>query len=231
MDREVLKADAKNAMREAVVNPYVVTLVMGVIASVLFAVQFFLNLWSELMEMEGGYTDPGQVGAFIVTSIIFFIINFVLSTIIEFGYNSYCLKVANRDSSMSYGDLFSSVKYLLKALGLTFMISLFTLLWSLLLLIPGIIAAYSYSQAVFIMVENPDKGVMQCIRESKEMMAGHKWELFVLELSFILWYLSGLFTCCLTYIYVFPYVTVTFANYYNSIKPKPAVYEETTMFA
>lgn len=147
-----------------------------------------------------------------------------------FGYQSYCLKVANRDNTMSYGDLFASTKYLLKALGLSIMIALFTILWSLLFIIPGIIAAYRYSQAIFVLVENPDKGVMQCIRESREMMVGHKWEFFVLELSFILWQLLVLVTCFLANIYVYPYTMVTYANYYNAIKPKTVVYEETAVF-
>jgi uncharacterized membrane protein len=71
---------------------------------------------------------------------------------------------------------------------------------------------------------------MQCIRESKEMMVGHKWEFFVLELSFILWQLLGLVTCGLAFIYVYPYMKVTFANYYNAVKPKTVVYEEATVF-
>ena len=224
MSRKALKMDAKEAMREALVSPYMVTIILGVITLVLSVVQGFLDIWQGMIENAGAY------GAFAASSIIFMIISFILSTIIQFGYQSYCLKVANRDQTMSYGDLFGSAKYLLKALGLTLMMGLFTVLWTLLFIIPGIIAAYSYSQAIFIMVENPDKGVMQCIRESKEMMVGHKWEYFVLELSFILWQLLGLVTCGLAFIYVHPYTNVTLANYYNAIKPKTVVYEEVSMF-
>lgn len=230
MSREALKTDAKYAMKEAIVSPYIVTVIIGIVSIILSAVQFFLDIWEGLLDTGGGYGEPDQLIAFTVSSIIFFIINIIISTIIQFGYYSYCLKVANRDHTMSYGDLFSSVKYLLKALGLVFMMALFTLLWTLLFIIPGIIAAYRYSQAVFVMVENPHKGVMQCIRESKEMMVGHKWEYFVLELSFILWMLLIFVTCGLALIYVYPYMTVTFANYYNGIKQKPAVYEQSTLF-
>lgn len=229
MSRKTLKMDAKDAMREALVSPYMVTIILGVITIVLSVVQGFLDIWQGMIENAGTY-DLGQTGAFAASSIIFMIISFILSTIIQFGYQAYCLKVANRDQTMSYGDLFSTARYLLKTLGLVFMMSLLTVLWTLLLIIPGIIAAYRYSQAIFIMVENPDKGVMQCIRESKEMMAGHKWEYFVLELSFILWQLLGLVTCGLAFIYVYPYTNVTLANYYNEIKPKTVVYEEASVF-
>ena len=224
MNRQELKFDAKNKMREAAVTPYVVTLIMGVILMVLSGVQFILDFWGNIIG-TGSSVNTGEASTYIVSSLVFFVIYLVISTILQFGYSSYCLKVANRDGSMSYGDLFSSVRYLLKAIGLTLMISVFVLLWCILLVIPGIIAAYSYSQAIFIMVENPNKGIMQCIRESKEMMAGHKMEYFILELSFFFWMLLGGVTCGLAYIYVYPYMTVTFANYYNQLKPVSVVYE------
>ncbi|SEU29612.1 Protein of unknown function [Lacrimispora sphenoides] len=228
MSRKALKFDAKDAMRDALVSPIIVTLIMGVIMVILSAVQGFLDIWQKMIDNAGAY-DLGQTGAFAVSSIIFLVINIVVSTIIQFGYQSYCLKVANRDDTMSYGDLFGSVRYLLKALGLILMVSLLTFLWTLLLIIPGIIAAYRYSQAVIIMVEDPSKGIMQCIRESKEMMVGHKWEFFVLELSFILWQLLGLVTCGIAFIYVYPYMKVTFTNFYNAIKPNTVVFEEATV--
>ncbi len=230
MSRKALKMDAKNAMREALVSPYMVTIILGIITIVFSVVQGFLDIWEGMINNAVAYEDLSQIGAFTASSIIFMIIYFIVSTILQFGYQSYCLKVANRDQTMSYGDLFGSVRYLLKALGLVLMMTLLTVLWTLLFIIPGIIAAYRYSQAVFIMVEDPDKGVMQCIRESKEMMIGHKWEYFVLELSFILWQLLGLVTCGLAFIYVHPYTNVTLANYYNAIKPNTVVYEETSMF-
>lgn len=191
---------------------------------VLSGVQFILDFWGNIIG-TGSSVNTGEASTYIVSSLVFFVIYLVISTILQFGYSSYCLKVANRDGSMSYGDLFSSVRYLLKAVGLTLMISVFVLLWCILLVIPGIIAAYRYSQAIFIMVEDPNKGIMQCIRESKEMMAGHKMEYFILELSFFFWMLLGGVTCGLAYIYVYPYMTVTFANYYNQLKPVSVVYE------
>lgn len=222
MSRKALKSDAKQAMREAPVSPYLVTIIMGVILLILGSVQFVLDIWEDFMAEGIIESDANMILAFGISSAIFFFINLILSTILQFGYQSYCLKVASRNQSMSYGDLFSTVRYLLKAVGLVVMISIFTILWSLLFFIPGIIASCRYSQAVFIMAENPDKGIMECINESKEMMAGHKWEWFVLSLSFILWDLLGVFTCLLAFIYVSPYTTVTLANYYYALKGNSA---------
>ncbi|MDW2797550.1 DUF975 family protein [Clostridium boliviensis] len=216
MNREALKTDAKDAMSQALISPYLVTVIMGVILTVLSVIQLFLDKWEEIL--ENTHADLHQWQSFIIFSIVFFVIYFIISTLLEFGYSTYCLKVAKRDESMSYGDLFSSAYYLLKALGLSLMVGIFITLWTLLLIIPGIIAALRYSQAVFIMVENPDKGIFQCIRESKEIMDGHLWEYFVLNLSFILWILLAAVTCGLAYIYVYPYMTVTLANYYIEIK-------------
>lgn len=226
MSRKSLKMDAKAAMREASVNPYVVTVIYGIIIIAILVVQSALGLWGGLVE-NGTLSSVSQVAVFTAADFIFTIASFVLGIILKTGYQAFCLKVAKRDSSMSYGDLFSPVKYIFKVIGLVFMISLLVLLWTLLFIIPGIIASYRYSQAIFILAENPDKGIMQCIRESKEMMVGHKWEYFVLEISFILWQFLGIIICGLALIYVYPYMSVTLANYYNSIKPAEVVSEPT----
>jgi uncharacterized membrane protein len=85
------------------------------------------------------------------------------------------------------GYVFNGFEYYLKTLGLALVIGMFVFLWSLLLIIPGIVACFRYSQAFFILADDPTKGIMQCINESKERMEGNKGSLFVLNLSFIGW--------------------------------------------
>ena len=70
----------------------------------------------------------------------------------------------------------------------------------------------------YIMIDNPELGVMGAIRRSKEMMYGHKLNFFVLQLSFIDWLLLGALTLGILMFYVTPYMNVTYANFYNSIK-------------
>lgn len=84
-------------------------------------------------------------------------------------------------------QVFSGFEQFFKALGLCFVMGLFIFLWSLLFVIPGIIAALRYSQAFFILADDPTKGVFQCINESKWMMKGNKGKFFCMELSFIGW--------------------------------------------
>lgn len=86
-------------------------------------------------------------------------------------------------------QVFSGFEQFFKALGLTFVLGLFVFLWSLLFIIPGIIALLRYSQAFYILADDPSKPIMQCIRESKLMMMGNKGKLFCLGLSFIGWML------------------------------------------
>lgn len=100
-------------------------------------------------------------------------------------------------------------------------------LWSCLFIIPGIIKAYSYSMAYYIMAEHPEMSANEALRASMEMMQGHKWQLFVLELSFILWMLLGSITLGLAYIYIIPYMNLTITNFYNTIKTENLQTEST----
>ena len=86
-------------------------------------------------------------------------------------------------------DIFLGFEKFGKALGLLLYIGLFTFLWSLLFIIPGIIASIRYSQAFYILADDPTKGIKQCVEESKSMMRGNKAKYFWLTLSFIGWLL------------------------------------------
>ncbi len=84
-------------------------------------------------------------------------------------------------------DVFLGFEHFGKALGLLLFQSLFVFLWTLLFFIPGIIASIRYSQAFFILADDPTKGIRQCMNESKVMMKGNKSKYFCLSLSFIGW--------------------------------------------
>lgn len=113
-----------------------------------------------------------------------------------------------RAKSLDAAQVFSGFEQFFKALGLLFMMGLFTFLWTLLFIVPGIIAMLRYSQAFFILADDPNKGVMECINESKWLMHGNKAKYFCLQLSFIGWALltslaigivSGFFSTFLGY--------------------------------
>ena len=120
-----------------------------------------------------------------------------------------------------YGDIWN-------AFVVQFMTGLFTFLWSLLFIVPGIIKSISYSMAMYILAENKGMNPMEAINKSKEMMNGHKMEYFVLMLSFIGWSLLGIITCGIGFIWIAPYMSATFANFYNKIKGTPEIIETET---
>lgn len=137
----------------------------------------------------------------------------------------------------TYGDqpkvstLFEGYKkeYFGKSIILFLLVAIFTCLWSLLFVIPGIIMAFAYSMSWFILAENPNMTAREAIRESKEIMNGHKMDFFVLSLSFIPWILLVYVTLGIASIYVMPYMQLTITNFYHNIKrqsaPVAPVYE------
>ncbi|MCQ2413974.1 MAG: DUF975 family protein [Clostridia bacterium] len=96
--------------------------------------------------------------------------------------------------------------------------NLFIFFWSLLLVIPGIVKSYSYSMASFIQQDAEDKDWKVCIDASRKMMKGHKWELFVLDLSFLGWYILGALCFGIGVFFVAPYHELARANFYEALK-------------
>ncbi|MBD3421795.1 MAG: DUF975 family protein [Chitinivibrionales bacterium] len=96
--------------------------------------------------------------------------------------------------------------------------SIFIILWSLLLIVPGIIAALSYAMTYFIIVDEPAIAPIEAIRKSKEMMMGHKARLFMLGLRFIGWALLCILTLGIGFLWLIPYMQVSFALFYEDLK-------------
>jgi uncharacterized membrane protein len=158
----------------------------------------------------------------------------IIGAVIAAGFASYCLKLS-RGQETSVKDLFDGFTIFFKVIWLNIVMGVLVLLWSLLLIVPGIIAGYRYSQALYILLDNPDMPVLACIGASKQIMRGHKAELFVLNLSFIGWsivseiiaitimILIGMTGVKLAVaipilnIWLMPYVSTTYAVYYGQL--------------
>ncbi len=117
-----------------------------------------------------------------------------------------------------FSTLFSYFRYHFGGgFALRLLTSLFTALWTLLFVIPGIVKAYSYAMAPYIMAEHPEWGALECITKSRELMHGHKFDLFLLNLSFLGWRLLCLLTLGLGNIVLEPYVQASYAAFYRDI--------------
>lgn len=123
-------------------------------------------------------------------------------------------------------DLFDGFSIYWKSFGLSFMVGLFTMLWTLLFIIPGIIASLRYSMAYFIMADNHDIGIMDAIKESKRITQGHKADIFVLYLSFFGWCLLCALTLGIGFLWLAPYMATTYANLYNKLSGKPEIVDD-----
>ncbi len=115
-------------------------------------------------------------------------------------------------------DVFKSFKLIVKSIVLFFTTMLFILLWSLLFIIPGIIACLKYSQSFFILNDNQNIEALKAIELSKSMMDGFKGKLFLLYLSFIGWVFLCLLTGGIGFIWLIPYVQTTLAQFYMELK-------------
>ncbi len=125
-------------------------------------------------------------------------------------------------------QLFDGYKDFLRIFGTTLLLNIYTFLWTLLLVIPGIIKSISYSQTYFVLKDNPELSFNAAIERSMDMMEGHKMQYFLLLLSFIGWILLSILTFGILFLWVNPYQYATFAHYYEYVKEE---YEKRLTFA
>lgn len=135
------------------------------------------------------------------------------------GMCAYYLKLV-RGQEFSMDDLKAYYPAFFKLLVLDLLVALFTFLWGILLVIPGIIAAISYSMVYYICVDKEELEALDTIKESKEMMKGYKLDYFILKLSFIGWLLLVPFTFGILAIWLVPYMTIADVVFYEKLKEK-----------
>lgn len=142
----------------------------------------------------------------------------IVGDIFSFGFIIFLLNSIRRAAPV-WGNLLDGFGMFWRFIALNILESIFVTLWSLLLFVPGIIAAYRYRMAVYLLFDHPEMSPMQCIRESKRMMVGHKGELFTLDLSFIGWNLlcEIPFVGYAAMVWVIPYTQTVYAVYYDTL--------------
>ncbi|NMM63849.1 DUF975 family protein [Clostridium sp. P21] len=150
----------------------------------------------------------------------FDIISFLLSGALYAGSSLFFLKLIRNQNALVEDLLYGFKNF--GTFGKLFLLelikSLFIILWTLLLIIPGIVAWFKYSMAYYIIIDNPDLSVIDAINLSTEMMDGHKARLFHLVLSFIGWFLLGILTLGIGFIWILPYYETAQANFYEELK-------------
>lgn len=123
-----------------------------------------------------------------------------------------------REGEADFNLVFSGFNNFVNTMVTGLLYEIFITLWSMLFLIPGIIKSYSYAMCFYIQNDNPEMSGTEAITASKEMMDGHKMELFLLDLSFIGWILLSCLTCGLLMLYVGPWMNASRAEFYERIR-------------
>ncbi len=155
---------------------------LGVLGTLLYMVLVLIPMVI-LDAIFGNGTSPAGVST---------IYSILISGPMTLGYAMFSISIF-RKRETSPAEVFYGFERFGKALGLYIVMLVFIILWALLLIVPGIIAAFRYSMCFYILADNPDIGIMEALNESKRMMRGNKSKLFCLNISFIGWaFLAGL---------------------------------------
>ncbi len=176
-----------------------------------------------ITDLNGIIPVEYQVGFMVLLSvlsfagILFAIIHFVIGGAVTLGYVKFNLNLVDHKPA-SFAQLFSEFHRLGTGIAMQLLRGIYTFLWSLLFIFPGIYAAYGYAMTPYILMENPEMTANEAITKSKELMHGNRWRLFCLEISFIGWsFLCILFTLGIGVLWLKPYMEASFAAFYREI--------------
>ena len=214
-NRQQVKEQAKQIMKRNYWKMFVVTLIASILTgektTIIERVQDFTS-------NNLSYDSQPIFYSFIsIASILGILYTIFIGNVIVVGKNGYFIK--NHDENPELGEIFKGFKgNYLNVVKIMFLMDLKTLLWLLLLIVPGVIKAYEYSMIPYLLAENPDLSADEAFSLSKQMTTGQKMDLFVLDLSFLGWIILGLICCGIGILFVLPYPEATRAEVYLNLK-------------
>ncbi len=243
-----LAADFKKLAREALAGKWKIAVLVGLVAVLLGAVgdvgpnvsinydasglnaSFSIagkTILSTAESLEPGMAAllVGGLAYVLVAGLVLGIVYMILGGIVSTGYARFNLNLVDRVEAKidNLFEYFSEWKTMALAEILR---SIYIFLWSLLFVIPGIIASYSYAMTPYILAENPGISANEAISKSKEMMDGNKWRLFCLRFSFIGWDILSTFTLGIGNLWLTPYKNAADAVFYREVSCTEIIREE-----
>lgn len=214
--RRIARENLQGNWKTSVLTAMVACLLGGLITGSMFFPEFEVELNGEnIRNLKDLLTIPLVHGSLAIGGIMG-LLHFIVGGVIQLGYAQYLLNQHDR-REFQFKDLFSKFDYFGAGFCQAFLRGLYTFLWSLLFVIPGIIASYRYAMTSFIMAEHSEMTASEAIRASKQMMTGHKWELFCLDFSFFGWNLLCGLTMNLGNLFLNPYTNAAHAAFYRKI--------------
>lgn len=194
----------------------------------MFAKDFRQRAWQSLSGNWGiailAYLLVGIVNG-VAASATVGIGSWLIAGIVGVGYASFSLSLGRRENTQ-IEQLLDGTKDLGNNFMAGLLVSLYTFLWTLLFIVPGVIKALSYSMTYYILRDNPGMLASEAIKRSEEMMMGHKWQLFCIYLSFIGWILLSFLTCGILMFMVVPYMMQTSAEFYRYLNAERDFYQQ-----
>lgn len=236
INRPLLKKNARiiiRCARPSVIGAAVIFILVSAVLSTLSGSVLGVNISPDEAQrymnyyLSGNYEAILRMSADMIPPSSAYFINALIS-IVQYvfgaGFVIFLFNTVKRAGAV-YGNLLDGFSLALKLIGLAFLQGILVFLWSLLLVIPGIIASYRYRMAYYLLLENPELGVVESMRRSRQMMHGHKWECFVLDLSFIGWRLLAAlpYVGYAVMLWSTPYMETTYVLYYMSLAGNPVV--------
>ena len=243
-----LASDFRYSAREALRGKWGIAVIAGLIASLLgglssngsgVKVNFDISQGNmslavagqtvfSTVEGAGGHYNPLLVGGTIYIAVLVIVLAalyFVLGSVIEAGYSRFKLDLVDRKEE-KLEALFTYFYNWKTTTATRFLKGLYTFLWTLLFIIPGIVASYSYAMTGYILADHPELTASEAIECSKEMMDGNRFRLFCLQLSFIGWSILCAFTFGIGNLWLTPYRQAATAAFYREISGTEKAAEE-----
>ena len=227
-------SDFRRIAREALKGNWGIAVVAGLIASLLGASASFgpeLNFEFTNGELHTGMEIAGQqilsldnlsgllaiLPILLSAAFVYACIFFCLGTIISAGYSKFNLGIIDRKEKPDIGTMFRYFPHWKVLVGANLLKALYIFLWSLLFIIPGIVATYSYAMVNYILAENTELTAEEALQKSKEMMRGNRWRLFCLQFSFIGWQILSSLVFGIGMLWVTPYTEAATAAFYREV--------------
>ena len=229
IDRTAAKLQAKQLIRESQPSMLTAALLYTLLTALIGWLSLRLtgvdtNTMNEMLQLDSEGNSEAvmemmtkatpSAGASLIDSLLR-----LAMAVVGVGFSLFVMNSVRR-SQPALGNLLDGFGMFPRVLFLIILQIVFIFLWSLLLVIPGIVAAYRYSFAVYVMIDHPEMSAMDCLRESKRLTTGYKRQLFLLDLSFIFWFLLTMIPVVgyIAQVYVTPYMESARVLYYEQIR-------------
>lgn len=233
--------DFRRIARNALTNKWFIAVAVGLVASILGGIgssgpEFKVNIDGSNVNMnfnlagqtiystgtKGGLNSEigafivGGLGFIIIAALVMAVIYFVLGSFIGVGYAKFNLNLVDKKNA-AFETLFEYFSHWKTTTIARLLRALYVLLWSLLFVIPGIVAGFSYAMTDYILAEDPELTADEAISQSKSMMMGNRWRFFCLQFSFVGWDILATLVFGIGHLWLTPYKQAAYAAFYREV--------------